>query len=168
MARSARYHVPFRRRRDGKTDYRKRLALLKSDSTRLVVRRSLNHIAVQLVNYIPQGDQVVFTQTSKVLKTMGWTYGTSNIPAAYLVGYLVGKEALKQGISNVVLDIGRIKPVKGSRVFATLKGAVDAGLEIPHGESVLPPEDRLFGRHIHEKVEEEVKNVISKINKEKE
>ncbi|MDK2384746.1 MAG: 50S ribosomal protein L18, partial [Candidatus Korarchaeota archaeon] len=38
MARSARYKVRFRRRREGKTDYKKRLALLKSGLPRMVVR----------------------------------------------------------------------------------------------------------------------------------
>jgi large subunit ribosomal protein L18 len=40
------------------------------------------------------------------------------------------------------------EPVPGSKVFAVLKGALDAGLQIPHGEEVLPPEDRISGKHI--------------------
>jgi len=39
-------------------------------------------------------------------------------------------------------------PVKGSRVFAALKGAVDAGLKVPHSESILPDESRIKGEHI--------------------
>ena len=35
-----------------------------------------------------------------------------------------------------------------NRVFAALKGMVDAGMEIPHGEDVLPDDDRINGSHI--------------------
>ena len=36
----------------------------------------------------------------------------------------------------------------GARVFAALKGAVEAGLEIPHGEEILPSDERAKGAHI--------------------
>ncbi|HID74143.1 MAG TPA: 50S ribosomal protein L18, partial [Thermoplasmata archaeon] len=49
MAHGPRYHVPYRRRREGRTDYRRRLALLSSRMTRAVVRRSGRHITVQFV-----------------------------------------------------------------------------------------------------------------------
>ncbi len=41
MAMDARHRVSFRRRREGKTDYRARLALIKSNLPRAVVRRTL-------------------------------------------------------------------------------------------------------------------------------
>ena len=34
---------------------------------------------------------------------------------------------------------------------------IDAGLEIPHGESVLPNEDRIYGAHIDVSLEKDVK-----------
>ena len=40
MARKAAYVVPYRRKREGKTDYKGRMNLLKSETTRLVVRPS--------------------------------------------------------------------------------------------------------------------------------
>ena len=40
---------------------------------------------------------------------------------------------------------------------------VDAGLEIPHGESVLPSEDRLMGRHINDTLESQVETAKSSI-----
>lgn len=165
LAHHARYHVKFRRRREGKTDYRQRLRLLLSGKPRAVVRHSLKYVTVQLVNYIPEGDQVVFTHTSKNLKKLGWNFGTNNVPAAYLVGYSAGKEAKKRGIERAVLDIGRFKPVKGCKIFAALKGLVDAGLEIPHGEHIFPEEDRIYGKHIDPKMEKEVKRIISEIDK---
>ena len=59
MAHGAKYRVPFRRRREGKTDYRKRLKLLLSRKPRLVVRKSLNNIIAQIVEYDEKGDRVV-------------------------------------------------------------------------------------------------------------
>ena len=60
-----------------------------------------------------------------------------------------------------MLDIGLKVPAKGAAVFAALKGMLDAGVDIPHGEEILPAEDRLNGAHIGEnlgKMVEEVKN----------
>ena len=167
MAHNARYHVKFRRRREGKTDYRQRLRLLKSGSPRLAVRHSLNYVTVQLIEYVPEGDHVVFTYSSKNLKKMGWPFGMSNAPASYLTGYIAGKESLKRGVSGAVLDIGRFKPVKNSKVFAVLKGLVDAGINVPHSDSVLPDEDRIYGKHIDNGMEEEVKKLIALIDGEK-
>jgi len=164
MARNARYHVKFRRRREGKTDYRQRLRLLKSEQSRLVVRSSLQYVTIQLVNYIPEGDHVIFTHTSKSLKKMGWKFGTNNIPAAYLIGYMAGKETKKQGVTDAILDIGRFKPIASSKVFAALKGLLDAGVSIPHSEEILPGDDRIHGKHIDAALEAEVKNIIAKID----
>ena len=38
----------------------------------------------------------------------------------------------------------------GNRAYAALKGMVDAGMEIPHSEEVLPSEERINGEHIGE------------------
>jgi len=164
VAHNARYHVKFRRRREGKTDFRQRLNLLKSGVPRLVVRHSLNYVTVQLIEYVPEGDHVVFTHSSKNLKKMGWSFGMNNAPASYLTGYSAGKESLKRGASRAILDIGRFKPVRNSRVFAVLKGLVDAGMEVPHSESILPDEDRIYGKHIDNGMEEEVKKLVAKID----
>jgi large subunit ribosomal protein L18 len=161
MAQGPRYKVPFRRRREGRTDYRQRAKLLRARVPRAVVRVSLRHVAVQLVDFDAQGDRVLATANSAELKDMGWTGNTGNLPAAYLTGYLAGKRAMEQGVESAVLDIGLKEPVKGSACFATLKGLLDAGLEVPHGEEVLPSADRLKGKHISddmEKLIEEVKN----------
>ena len=40
--------LSYKRKREGKTDYRKRLKLLKSDKLRFVVRKSLNNILTQI------------------------------------------------------------------------------------------------------------------------
>ncbi|MHA1238738.1 MAG: 50S ribosomal protein L18 [Candidatus Odinarchaeia archaeon] len=149
MAKGPQYRVPFRRRRLGKTDYYLRKKLLLTKIPRLVVRKTLKYIITQVVEAKPQGDVVLASANSKELSTkFGWKASCGNLPAAYLTGYLVGLRALKNGIKKAVLDIGLHAPIKGSRVFAALKGAVDSGLEVPHGEEVFPLEDRIKGVHI--------------------
>ena len=67
----ARYVVPHKRRREGKTDYRKRLKLLKSKKPRLVVRKSLKHVRAQIIKYSPKGDETLVSATSEELKKFG-------------------------------------------------------------------------------------------------
>jgi large subunit ribosomal protein L18 len=161
MATGPRYKVPFRRRREGRTDYRQRRALLRARLPRAVVRTTLRHTSVQLVQYDAKGDLIVATAHSRELLDLGWKASTGNLPAAYLTGYLAGMRAKKKGVEEAVLDIGLKEPIKGAACFATLKGLLDAGIEIPHSEEILPSEDRLKGKHINadmEKMIEEVKN----------
>jgi large subunit ribosomal protein L18 len=147
VATGPRYRVEYRRKREGKTNYRKRLKLLQSGKPRLVVRRSSNHIIVQFINFAERGDEVIASSHSNELKKYGWQGGTSNVPAAYLTGLLCGLKA-KGKVKEAVLDIGFATPVKGSRVFAALKGVVDAGIHIPHSKEIFPDESRIRGEHI--------------------
>ncbi len=148
MARGPRYKVPLRRRREGKTNYRKRLKLLLSRKPRLVVRITNTRVIAQMVEYEPDGDRVVVGVDSSMLRNYGWKGDLNNTPAAYLTGLLVGKKALEKNISEAVLDIGLHTPTRGGRVFAVLRGAVEAGLSVPHSEEVLPDDSRIRGEHI--------------------
>ncbi|MCD6241490.1 50S ribosomal protein L18 [Candidatus Bathyarchaeota archaeon] len=148
-AKGPKYSVPFRRRREGKTDYRARRALILSKMPRIVARGSLKHMTVQVVNAKVEGDEVLASAHSKELvRDYGWKGACGNVPAAYLTGLLCGLKALQKGIKKAILDIGLRTPVKGSRVFAVLKGALDAGLEVPHSEEILPDDSRIRGEHI--------------------
>lgn len=150
MAQGPLYRVQFRRRREGRTDYRKRLALLKSGVPRAVVRRSNKNVTVQFVTYDETGDRVVAQAEARELLKMGWTGGTSNLPAAYLTGLLAGKRFLEADAGEeAILDLGRQYPHKGGVVFAALAGLVESGAEVPAGD-VFPDEDRLQGKHISE------------------
>jgi len=153
MAHSAKYRVPFRRRREGKTNYRLRLKLLLSRKPRLVARKSLNNMMAQLVAYDEKGDKVLVSAHSRELVKMGYKGHCGNIPAAYLTGLLLGKKALKEGYNEAVLDIGLNAATKGAAVLAILKGAVDAGMDIPHSEDILPEEERINGSHVKEYAE---------------
>lgn len=138
----------FKRRQEGRTDYRKRLSLLKSRKLRLVVRKSLKNIRVQLAEYAPAGDKIIATAFSTELKKLGWGFSCSNIPAAYLTGLLCGVRAVKTGKKEAVLDLGLDEPTKNCKLYSALKGAVDAGMDIPHSKEILPTEDKIKGAHI--------------------
>ena len=148
MKKSNIFTVPFRRKRTGRTNYRKRLSLLKGNCPRAVVRKSLRNIIVQLITFEPRGDKVVLHADSKELQKYGWLMGCGNIPAAYLTGYLLGTRAKKRDITKATLDIGINVSTKGGRLYAALKGMLDAGINIPHNEECLPDNARVLGQHI--------------------
>ncbi len=142
------FTVPYRRKRKKKTDYKKRLALIKSKKLRLVIRPSTKNIRMQIVKYMEDGDRVLAHATSMELKKLGWEYSGGNIPAAYLTGFLLGRKAINAGYKDAIVDMGFSVSHAGNRVYAALKGAIDAGMDIPHNEKMLPPEERIKGGHI--------------------
>jgi large subunit ribosomal protein L18 len=148
MADKQRYSVAYRRKRERRTDYRNRLDLLKSGKNRLVIRKTNTNIIAQIVSYDPSGDKVLFMSHSHDLKKQGWKFSTGNLPAAYLTGVMVGAKARKNKVSEAILDMGTTPSVKGSRIYACVKGALDAGLTIPCSKEILPSEDRIIGKHI--------------------
>lgn len=156
MAHGPLYHVKFRRRREGRTDYRRRLALLKSGKARVVVRRSNRNVTVQFVHYSEAGDVIVSQAQATELKKLGWNGHTSNTPAAYLAGLLAGKRYLDSGNAveadeeenHAVLDLGRQVPKRGGLIFAALAGVLESGVRVPHGGDVLPADERIRGEHL--------------------
>jgi len=150
------------RRLKGKTDYRKRKALLASGLPRAVVRKSNKNIIVEIVSYDPLGDRVISFATSKHLKKFGMDNPNANTTSAYLTGFMAGKIALSKGVEKCILDIGLNHPIPGARVFSSLKGMLDAGLDIPHSENILPDDERIRGKidagmeEIKEKISSEV------------
>ena len=163
MAKNKIYRVKMRRRRNGKTNYRIRLSLLKSGKIRAVVRRTNKRLIVQFVEYKEDGDKILVAVSSDALKKYGWDFSYKNIPAAYLVGYLAGKMAVKRGFKEAILDIGYHYAHHGSRIFAVLKGLVDAGVDIPYNENVFPTVDRLTGQHINNNIEKLFTEIKSKM-----
>jgi large subunit ribosomal protein L18 len=135
------FDTKFRRRQEGKTNYSKRLALVKSKKIRICVRKTGTRIIAQAIKYNPKGDETIAQATSKELDKFGF-YGTNNTPSAYLTGYLLGKRMSEK---EAILDIGMQSPSHGSVIFATLKGVIDAGITVPHDAKAIPSEDRLNG-----------------------
>ena len=137
--------IPYRRKREGKTNYKKRFRMLLSKNPRAVVRKSLLNIEIQIIEFDPKGDKVIASAHSKDLAKQGWKASTSSIPAAYLTGLMLAKNT-KVKVAN--LDIGLQRSIKGSKLFAAAKGMVDGGLQINIDESMFPSEDRIKGKHI--------------------
>ena len=139
-----------RRRFQSKTDYRSRLELLKSGKARLVVRRTNRYVIAQLVSSVSAQDKIVIGVSSKDLLEKGWPKDMAgslkSIPAAYLTGFFIAKLA-KGKIKEAILDIGMQRSLPKSRIFATLKGAIDGGLSIPHSEESLPSYEEI-SKHI--------------------
>lgn len=148
MAKNAIYTVKYRRKREGRTHYKKRLELLKSGLPRLVIRRSNTSITLQLVNYHPDGDKVLVTFNSKKLSSFGWEYSKKSIPASYLAGLAFAKLAKEKKVNNMILDLGLQTPKEGSKIYAALKGVVDGGIIVPCSTEIFPTEERLSGNHI--------------------
>ncbi|MBI2452597.1 50S ribosomal protein L18 [Candidatus Pacearchaeota archaeon] len=135
-----------RRRKEGKTDYGARLALLKSGKTRVVIRKSNRYLLVQLVESDNAQDNVIARVSSEDLFGKGWPKeragSLKSLAAAYLTGFMLGKK-FKGKIKEAVLDIGLQRNVGGSRIYATLKGILDAGLNVVHNPEALPSMERI-------------------------
>lgn len=163
MTRGPRQHVPFRRRRRGQTDYRRRLALLKSEKPRAVVRKTRSEIIVQFVRYRAEGDEVLAAATSGELRRFDWGGHTGNVPAAYLAGYLAARRARGAKVREAVLDIGLHRPTPGGRVFAALRGIREAGVDVPADEGILPNEARVHGEHLSRSLPLSVEEIKAKL-----
>jgi large subunit ribosomal protein L18 len=170
MADGPQHKLPHRRRREQKTDYDQRLELLKSGKVRAVVRRTNNHARIQFVQYRRDGDETVTAAHSKQLDDYGWDHHTGNLPAAYLTGYLAGHRAQDAGIQEAVIDLGLQNSQHGTRIFAAIKGLVDAGLAVNVDDEVFPEGRRVHGAHIDEykdtNVQENVEEVKEQIEAE--
>ncbi len=151
----------FRRKKEGKTDYNTRMNLLKSKYPRIVIRKSNRYIIAQLIKSTEAQDSTICIANSKELTSLDWPSSFKNIPAAYATGMLLAKKAKEEDIQKCTVDIGRHTSTPGSRIYAVIKGAKDAGLEINCDEKMLPKESRLLGEHT--KNPEKIKKLIEKI-----
>jgi len=137
-----------------------------SPKYRLVVRLTNRDIICQIVVSKINGDYVLTAAYSHELQRFGLTVGLTNYAAAYCTGLLIGRRHLtKLGLSTryvgkenvdgsdfnvealpdgprpflAILDIGLYRTTTGARIFAAMKGAVDAGMNVPHSDK------RFFG-----------------------
>lgn len=140
--------MPFRRRREGRTNYHVRYKLILSKKPRVVVRKSNASTTLQLVIAEQKGDKTLLTVNSRELTNFGFTASLGNLPAAYLTGLIFGKKMLALGIDEGIADIGLHASTKGNRIYAAIKGVVDAGVNVPHGSEILPDDGRIRGEHI--------------------
>jgi len=97
-----RYQVKFKRRRQGKTNYRRRRILLKRDRSkydtpkyRLVVRKTNTKIIAQIVHATLTSDIVTCAAYSSELPRYGVKLGLKNYAAAYCTGLLLARRVLQ-------------------------------------------------------------------------
>ena len=118
------------------------------------------------MTWAAEGDKVALNVTGNdLVKKFSWPDNMSkkSVPASYLVGYALGKAALAAGHEDAVLDIGLAASTPGGRVFAALRGMVEAGLNVPHSEEILPDDDRVNGAHIDDSIASAVETTKSSI-----
>tara|TARA_Y100000310_G_scaffold164530_1_gene164311 strand:+ start:1124 stop:1606 length:483 start_codon:yes stop_codon:yes gene_type:complete len=142
--------IDKRRRREGKTNYTKRLILLKGNLPRLVVRKTNKYIILQIVESSHALDKVKYSVNTKELLKHGWPEdkkgSLKSVTAGYLAGLLLGKKAneLKQ---ELILDSGLIPNTSSSRLYAVVKGISDSGIKIRFNKDVVPSEERIKGNY---------------------
>lgn len=98
-----RFQVKFRRRREGKTDYRARLRLVAQDKNkyntpkyRFVVRFTNKDITCQIAYARIEGDVIVCAAYAHELPRYGVKVGLTNYSAAYCTGLLLARRLLKK------------------------------------------------------------------------
>lgn len=97
-----RFQVKFKRRRDGKTDYRARTRMINQDKNkyntpkyRYVVRFTNKDIVAQIVSSTISGDVVLAAAYAHELPRYGLEVGLTNYAAAYCTGLLLARRVLK-------------------------------------------------------------------------
>lgn len=129
--------------------------MLRGEVPRAVVRISNTQVTCQIVDFEPHGDKILNSVNGKTLvDKFKWPKQASrkSIPACYLAGLALGNMAISSGTKKAVLDLGLASSTRGNRIYSALKGMIDAGLDIPHSESIFPDDDRVMGSHIDESI----------------
>ena len=156
-----------RRRREYKTDYKKRFALLKSKLPRIIFRKTNRYLITQYIKSDGAQDKILIGIDSKVLLKYGWPKEESikSTPAAYLTGYLIGKKLLSKRLEKPILDLGMARVLHKTVIYAFIQGLIDSGIKIECKKENFPEESRIKGEHLKNKIPfDEIK---SKIDKEK-
>jgi large subunit ribosomal protein L5e len=171
---------------------------------RFVVRILNKHVVCQVIFSTIKGDEVVESAYSSELPRFGIKVGLTNYAACYATGLLCARRVLTKlkladaykGNEEVdgeyyceeeqdegprpfraYLDVGLARTSTGARIFGALKGAVDGGIAIPHGENRFPGFDDegkeldgethkkyIFGGHVQEYMEELEESDQSRFN----
>jgi large subunit ribosomal protein L18 len=157
-----------RRRKENKTDYLKRLKLLKGEKPRIVFRKTNRFIISEYVVSKEAQDKVIIGFDSRKLNEYGWPKNAQgslkSTTASYFTGYLTGKTIIKQKLENPILDSGMNRVLHKNKIYAFLKGLIDAGIEINCKKEFFPEESRIKGEHLKNKIPfEEIKSKIDKL-----
>ncbi|XP_077225416.1 large ribosomal subunit protein uL18-like [Tasmannia lanceolata] len=135
-----RFQVKFKRRREGKTDYRARIRLINQDKNkyntpkyRFVVRFTNKDVIAQIISASITGDMVLAAAYAHELPRYGLEVGLTNYAAAYCTGLLLARRVLKtlemdeeyQGNVEATGEDYSIEPTESRRPFRAL---LDVGL----------------------------------------
>jgi|UniRef100_A0A2N9FTN2 large subunit ribosomal protein L5e len=135
-----RFQVKFKRRREGKTDYRARIRLINQDKNkyntpkyRFVVRFTNKDITAQIISASIAGDLVLAAAYSHELPRYGLEVGLTNYAAAYCTGLLLARRVLKtlemddeyEGNVEATGEDFSVEPAETRRPFRAL---LDVGL----------------------------------------
>jgi len=156
-----------RRRKENKTDYKKRRNMLKGKIPRVVFRKTNKYLIAQYIASIEAQDHIKIGTNSKQLLKHGWPKEGENslksTPASYLLGILIGKEIQKRKLDVPIIDFGLQRVLKKTKMHAFIKGLIDSGLAIKIKKGFFPNEDRLQGKHMKIKINiEDIKSNILK------
>ncbi|MFA5071748.1 MAG: 50S ribosomal protein L18 [Candidatus Pacearchaeota archaeon] len=161
--------VPKRRRIEGKTDYANRVRLLKGETPRVVFRRTNKYIIAEYVTSHEAQDKIEIGITSKNLKKFGWPEefdgSLKSVPASYLTGFLMGKEIGKKKLATPIVDVGMIRTLSKNKVFAFIKGLIDAGMKIKCAKEKFPEESRIEGKNLKKDFTKTFKEIKLKLDK---
>jgi large subunit ribosomal protein L5e len=98
----SRFQTKYRRRREGKTDYRQRKRLCAQDKSkyqspkyRFVVRFTNKQVICQIAYAMIDGDRIMCQANSRELERYGLKVGLKNYAAAYCTGLLCARRLLK-------------------------------------------------------------------------
>jgi len=157
-----------RRRKENKTDYLKRLKLLKGEKPRIIFRKTNKLIISEYIASKEAQDSVVFGFDSRKLNEYGWPKNSQgslkSTTASYLTGYLTGKNIIKQKLDTPILDAGMNRAIHKNKIYAFLKGLIDAGIKINCKKEFFPEESRIKGQHLKNKIPfDEIKLKIDKL-----
>ncbi|XP_031497440.1 60S ribosomal protein L5-like isoform X2 [Nymphaea colorata] len=135
-----RFQVKYKRRRQGKTDYRARVRLINQDKNkyntpkyRFVVRFTNKDVIAQITSASIAGDLVLAAAYSHELPRYGLEVGLTNYAAAYCTGLLLARRVLKmlemdeeyQGNVEATGEDFSVEPADSRRPFRAL---LDVGL----------------------------------------
>ncbi|KAK9159681.1 hypothetical protein Syun_006022 [Stephania yunnanensis] len=163
-----RFQVKFKRRRQGKTDYRARIRLINQDKNkyntpkyrfvvRILKRVMLWHPLGALFywlrslafNFTPSYDHLIAAYAHE-LPHFGLEVGLTNYAAAYCTGLLLARRVLK----TLELDEEYEGNVEASGEDFSVEGALDGGLDIPHSDkrfAGFKKEDKQLDAEVHRK-----------------
>ncbi len=157
-----------KRRKQGKTDYGKRIKLLKGGKPRIVFRKTNRYLNAQYVESREAKDKIIFGVSSKQLMKYGWPKESEgslkSTSASYLTGYLIGKEVIGKKLQEPIIDFGMLRMLHKTKVYGFLKGLIEAGIKIKCDEKMFPIEDRIQGKHMKKDFSKIFEEIKSKIN----